>query len=326
MSVETAISDNSESSFLDTVKENLKEKKKISDTSCQVYLRNLKKLNGGKAFDNFDFLKEVEETLKQLDSFKETTKRNYLISIVSVLGLYPEQKETHDKYHQLMMQKKEEIEKKSEDLTKTQEDNWVNWQEVKDQLKLLEEKVAIFYKKKQITDDDFLVLLSYLILALYVLIPPRRNKDYSLMRVVQNFTPDLSTDFNYYDLTKKKFIFNNYKTSKKYGRYDLSVPNALKTVINKYLKHRASKFALDDQDNKPFLIRPDGTVLDKSNSITKVLNKVFGKSIGSSMLRHIFLSDKYLATFKASKLDAEQMAHSPAEQKKYVKEKLTVVL
>ena len=316
----------SNDSFEGTVKENLKDKKKISDTSCGVYLRNLRKLNGGKSLENFDFLKEVEEVIKQLENFKETTKRNYLISIVSILGLYPDYKETHDKYHQLMMQKKEEIEKKSEDITQTQQDNWINWQEVKDQLKLLEEKVQVFYKKKQITDDDFLILLSYLILSLYVLIPPRRNKDYSLMHVVQNFTPELSTEFNYYDLTKKKFIFNNYKTCKKYGRYDLPVPKPLQTVINKYLKHRSSKFALDDQDNKPFLIRPDASPLDKSNCITKVLNKVFGKSIGSSMLRHIFLSDKYLATFKASKLDAEQMAHSPAEQKKYIKEKLTVTV
>ena len=312
--------------FQNQIKENLKEKKKISDASCHVYIRNIRKLNGGKAFTDFDFLKDTEPVLKQLDAFKETTKRNYLISVVSVLGLYPEHKETHDKYHQLMMQKKEEIEKKSEEMTDTQTENWINWDEVKDQLKILEDKVVVFYKKKTCSDDDYLILLSYLILSLYVLIPPRRNKDYSLMRVVQKFSPDLSTEFNYYDLEKKKFIFNNYKTSKKYGRFDLAVPKALQTVINRYLKHRASKFALDDQDNKAFLIRPDGTVLDKSNSITKVLNKVFGKSIGSSMLRHIFLSDKYLATVKASKLDAAAMAHSPDQQKKYIKEKLTVAL
>jgi hypothetical protein len=304
----------------------LKEKKKLSSISTEVYLRNLKKLNSDKTLVNFSFLENSEEVMKKLDSFKDTTKRNYLISIVSILSLYPQLKALHDIYHGLMMQKKSEISDKDSlgMRSETQEENWMDWNSVIEQQKILGAKVDIFYKKRSCTPEDFLTLTAYLIISLYTLIPPRRNKDYSLMRVVNNYTPDLDVGFNYYDCTKKKFIFNNYKTSKKYGRYDLSVPNALKTVINKYLKHRAAKFALDDNENKPFLIKPDGTAMEKSNDITKVLNKVFGKAIGSSMLRHIFLTDKYSTTFKNAKLDAEMMAHSSGQQKEYIKEKLTV--
>jgi hypothetical protein len=66
-------------------------------------------------------------------------------------------------------------------------------------------------------------------------------------------------------------------------------------------------------------MKADGTALARSNDITKLLNKVFGKNIGSSMLRHIFLTDKYGDIFKASKEDSETMAHSLGEQRSYVK-------
>jgi len=72
--------------------------------------------------------------------------------------------------------------------------------------------------------------------------------------------------------------------------------------------------------------KPDGKAMDRSNDITKTLNKVFGKAIGSSMLRHIFLTDKYSTIFKTAKIDAEKMGHSTEEQKNYIKEKLTVTV
>lgn len=317
-----------ENSFRSEIIKLLKEKKKLSEISIEVYLRNLKKLNADKVLENFDFLSDKDKVNEKLEKFKDTTKRNYLISIVSVLSLYPEHKDLHDVYHNLMMQKKSEIlEKESTgERSETQEENWIDWESVKAEHKKLGDKVNIFYKKKTITPEDFQVLTAYMILSLYVLIPPRRNKDYCLMKVVNTFTPELSTDFNYFDISKSKFIFNNYKTSKKYGRFDLSIPATLLRTINKYNKHRVLKFPVDDNDNKHFLIKPDGSSIEKSNDITKILNKVFGKAIGSSMLRHIFLTDKYSTIFKTAKIDAETMGHSTGEQKKYIKEKLTVAL
>ena len=63
----------------------------------------------------------------------------------------------------------------------------------------------------------------------------------------------------------------------------------------------------------------DGHPLVQVNSITKILNKIFGKRISSSALRHIFLSDKYKDVTKDMKADAEMMAHSVGQQKDYIK-------
>jgi hypothetical protein len=63
----------------------------------------------------------------------------------------------------------------------------------------------------------------------------------------------------------------------------------------------------------------DGHPLVQTNSITKLLNRTFGKKISSSALRHIFLSDKYKDVAKDMKEDAEAMAHSVGQQKEYIK-------
>jgi hypothetical protein len=303
----------------------LKDKKKISDASIIVYIRNLKKLNGDKAFTDFKFLDEPEEIMKKLSEYKETTKRNYLVSIVSVLSVFPELKELHDKYYTLMMGKKAELEAADDGkMTDTQSDNWMTWEQVKDIYTQLEQKVGTFYKQKNLSDEQYGEILSYALLSLYINQQPRRNKDYQLMRVVDAFTTELDPKFNYLDMSKKKFIFNVYKTSKKYGRFDMPINKVLFASLKKYFKHRQNKLSLDDLNDKPLLIRYDGKALDKSNDITKLLNKVFGKKIGSSMLRHIFLTDKYDAIIDEQKKDAGTMAHSPSEQKKYVLKPLTV--
>lgn len=303
----------------------LKDKKKISDASIIVYIRNLKKLNGDKAFTDFNFLDSTEEIMKRLSEYKETTKRNYLVTIVSVLSVFPELKELHDKYYTLMMGKKAELEAADDGkMTETQSDNWMTWDQVKDIYTQLEQKVGTFYKQKNLSDEQYGELLSYALMSLYITQQPRRNKDYQLMRVVDAFTTELDPKFNYLDLSKKKFIFNVYKTSKKYGRFDMPINKVLFAALKKYFKHRQTKLSLDDLNDKPLLIRYDGKALDKSNDITKLLNKVFGKKVGSSMLRHIFLTDKYDAIIDEQKKDAGTMAHSPEEQKKYVKKPLQV--
>jgi hypothetical protein len=311
--------------FFESIITALKDKKKISDASIVVYLRNLKKLNEDKAFTDFKFLESTEDIMKKLEAYKETTKRNYLVSIVSVLSVFPESKVLHDKYYTLMMGKKAELEQADDGkMTDTQSDNWLSWDQVTDIYKQLEIKVNTFYKLKNISDEQYSELLSYALLSLYVHQQPRRNKDYQLMRVVDAFTTELDPKFNYLDLAKKKFIFNVYKTSKKYGRFDMPINKVLFASLKKYFKHRQTKLQLDDLNDKPLLIRYDGKTLDKSNDITKLLNKVFGKKIGSSMLRHIFLTDKYDAIMDEQKKDAGTMAHSESEQKKYVKKPLTV--
>jgi integrase len=315
--------------FEESIVNLLKEKKNLSDSSITVYLRNLKKLNDDIPYKDFKFLIDSKKIEEKLKDYKENTKRNYLISIVSVLSLYPQKKQIkklHDIYYDLMMKKNDQIKKEvaPEDLTAKQEENWMSWDQVKQVYKSLEETVDKFVNSEVINEVQYNQLLSYMILSLYVLLEPRRNKDYQLMVIVKQYKKSPETSLlNYLDLTNKKFIFNNYKTSKKYGPKEIAIPDDLYKVIEKYLKHhillRHSKTKLTATNQFPFLVNYGGSPLDKVNSITRILNKTFGKAIGSSMLRHIFLTGKFGPVLEEQKKIAGNMAHSVEQQKDYIK-------
>jgi hypothetical protein len=145
-------------------------------------------------------------------------------------------------------------------------------------------KVATFANKKSITNDQFNILLQFMILSLYTLTPPRRNQDYQQMIVIKKFVPEMTAD-NYLDVSKKRFIFNNYKTSKVYKQKIEDIPANLWNIIKIYLRLKPK--------TESFLCNCEGKPLPHVNSITLILNKIFGKRVGVSMLRNIFLSDKY---------------------------------
>jgi hypothetical protein len=83
------------------------------------------------------------------------------------------------------------------------------------------------------------------------------------------------------------------------------------SVINNYLKHHPQK---NKQKNKKynvhFLVHIDGEAIERSGEITKILNKIFGKNISSSMLRNIYLSSKYGSMMKELKEDTADMGTS----------------
>jgi len=154
------------------------------------------------------------------------------------------------------------------------------------------------------------------------------------MKLVSNYKADMSKDFNYLDLSKKEFIFNSYKTSSKYGSQLVKISNDLWNALVKYFKHHrcvgtrtdGRKVLNENDDGDWFLVYKNYKPLDKVNSITRILNKIFGKAIGSSMLRHIFLTDKYGDTLDKAQKDAKEMAHSSEMQKNYIKKPKDIVV
>jgi integrase len=141
------------------------------------------------------------------------------------------------------------------------------------------------------------------------------------MFVVGKWNDKMDVNKNYLDLSTKKMIFNKYKTAKKYGQQvvDYSDNPALTNAINMYLKHTPlHKGKITKATEFRFLCYEDGSPLTAVNAITRILNKCLGKKVGSSMLRHIFLSNKY--DIKDMKETAEEMGHYLNEALKYAKE------
>ena len=299
------------------------QQKKIAPSTINLYIRNMEILNNNKEIKNINFLNNVDEVLEKLKKYKDNTKRTYLISICSVLSTIPSKKKLYEKYFNLLKDmnlnlKKEEGQNK---LNETQEKNWITWDDVKKKYNELLEKINEFKNSKEINENKYKILLKFIILSLYVLTKPRRNQDYTLMFIIKKYTPNISAEYNYLDLNKKQFIFNVYKTAKTKGEKIKDIPEDLYNNILIYLKYHPlmNNIKMTNNQRIPFLVYFDGSTFDQTNDITNILNKIFKKKIGSSMLRHIYLSSKYGDILKEQKEDAEDMGHSVQMQKDYIK-------
>jgi len=116
-----------------------------------------------------------------------------------------------NKYYKALFLKERNIfaEKPAHEKSETQAENWLSWDEVKEVFNKLKEKAEEIGNKSRLSNADKKVLENYMILALYVLQPPRRNDWY-----YTEIGKGEDNKKNYVDLKDKKYIFNNYKTAK----------------------------------------------------------------------------------------------------------------
>ncbi len=301
----------------------------IAEPTAMAYVKALAQLNGGKPFKNLAFLRNTEEIDKAVGTYAESTQRTLYATLVSVLGLVKSRagyKAPFTHYYTELEKRTSEAKATEAKNVKTakQAENWLSWETVMKRKGELAAEVATATKEgtaKSLTPAQFETLLSYVVLSLYTDIQPRRNADYLQMYVVKRHTDKMPTTQNYYDLATQSFVFNAYKTAKKYGtqREELSEP--LKATMALFLKYHPlwTGAAKRKADPVKLLVDAKGEPLTAVNAITRILNRIFGKKVGSSMLRHIFLSDKYGDTLTEMKKDSAAMGHSLELQKAYVK-------
>jgi len=304
----------------------LQEKKNTTESTADAYLRTLILLNDKKAFKSLLFLKKTDAIMDKIKDYAISTRKNIIATIASVLSLYnqPGYKKTYQFYSDKLKELHAEMdEKRGDTLVKTDKEtkNWVEWVDVEKKRDELKEQDAGFVNQKSITLAQYDTLMAYLILCLYTYIPPRRNQDYQEMWVVRDWKESMPKDRNYLDLHGQQFIFNKYKTAKSSGEQRIPIPdNELKDAVVAYLKHNPHYRASKNKSTEfRFLVKADGTPLTVVNAITRILNKVFGKNIGSSMLRHSYLSKKYGSVLEDMKEDADAMAHGMDVQKTYIR-------
>lgn len=292
--------------------------KGLSPNSVKIYVRNIEKLNDGE-LKNFNFLKDVDKILGKLEKYKPNTKRTFLISIVSCLGVMCGGNKPLTKLHKIyqdkMMGVDSEIKSTPSDVkSDTQKENWVDWEIVKNTLEELKAKVDI--KKKVINETEYNRLLDFVVLSLYVYQPPRRNSDYLNMVIVKTVGDANETDKNYFVIDSSEFIFNIFKTARKEGQVIIKVSEEMMNVIKTYLKYHplVKGKTVKKGEKVPFLVFYNGDKLHLINAITRILNKIFGKRVGSSMLRASYLTGKYGDIKTEQKEDAREMSHSVSTQ------------
>lgn len=247
-------------------------------------------------------MEDVEDTLEKITDDMPLSSRKTLMSALYAM--------TGDKkYHEVMMalssQHTSEIRKQEK--SEKQEENWMSYKEVMDVVeKYRKDTVKLFQSKVPLEGYDLMRAQHYLILALTtgVFIPPRRSLDWTDMNI-RNPQPTN----NYID--KSKFHFVTYKTAKTYGEQTVEMPRQLRILLTKWIKINPSDYLLVNMDMSRM----------HTSRLTKELNTIFDKKVSTSLLRNIYISDKFGHMPKLIDMEdiAEKMGHDVSMQMKYIK-------
>ena len=307
--------------FIPTLEAALIEKRKIAASTAAQYMRSLYVLNGKRPYKNLAWTKDYEGLQKIIDTYAFNTQNNLYTVLSATLALYNDKstyKAAYKYWRDKMMtgrrqQKSQDPHIKSE----KQEEAWLSWADVQKKKEEMDKTVEGLASKSSLTASEYEKALQHIVLCLYTEVAPRRNMDYLQMYVVRKMPKEPETTKNYYDMETHKFYFNVYKTAKKYGCQIVDVPEPLQKCLATFI----AKHPLNKNKAKEFklLVKHDGEPYTQLNSITRILNTVFGKKLGSSMLRHIYISNKFGNTINEMEKTAEDMGHSPTEQREYSK-------
>jgi hypothetical protein len=307
------------SEFMLNLQRRLIDERKVAESTATQYLQTLWKLSGEKKFNNLAWTKKYDDVQAIIDTYAPSTRGTQYGTLASVLSLFadkPSYKKVYRHWREKSSDERKAVSQQDpHKMSEKQEENWITWDEVEKKKSGLKEDVLQLSSLKKLNEGQYDTMLQYAVLSLYCDIPPRRNQDYLDMYVVKKLPKEYSTDKNFYDLQSKQFVFNKYKTAKTYGEQRIAVPESLQEALAAYFKFHPHR----TQKEFKMLVKYDGSDLNTVNAITRILNRIFERNVGSSMLRHIYLSSRYNGTNKEMDGVADAMAHSRSMQNAYIK-------
>ena len=285
-------------------------------------LKNIAKGTGLDFNEPYDFVKHYDAVMKYLMTLKTNVRKTKLASVVVILQ-DPDYNDVEDeeldevlaKYNMQMYMDAREVakEEKEQKFSKKKEDNYISWAEVeKIYANLKKETDHLWDPTLRLCKSQFFRLQDFVILSVYILIPPRRSKDYTKFKI---HNIDKKTD-NYMEVPQRKkkqskFVFNDYKNASRLGTEFVDIPFSLKKIIDKWTKINPFDYLIVNTKFEEMVVQ----------SLTRILNRLFEREISTTMLRNIYLT----SIFEHVDLkDLEESAHNMGNNQitrilKYVK-------
>jgi hypothetical protein len=277
--------------------EQIKSTRKITQSSLNLYERNIKRLIKESQSEDPNVFTS-DETIAKLLCQSNNTLANYLATILVVLGL--DKVKNKDRIEQINNRLKE-VNKSIKTGAMKKDTEIVKWQTILD---LSDNYRNKFFKTKQNKQEAS----ESLLLNFYTLFPPQRSEVFSGLKVVVSKTEPTDTENNFLwqkNNTSFYIVLNKYKTVNKHGRI-------VEQITDKTLIKMIKKFITDF--NPIFLFENDKGTL-KPSDISRVLCKItkpIGDCLSSSNFRHIYLTHKYGDMVKDLENTTMMMGNTPA--------------
>jgi hypothetical protein len=299
--------------FMDDLYIELLSKTTLQEPTIKKYIGNLFRINQGD-FNNLQFLNNKQKVMDFINNYSVGTQKNYLTSILTILKTLNINKniDFYENEFNKTLQKYIEYEPV---LKEKQKEISISWNEIQKIKKNIYKKI----NKKNPTKNNIIDVINYFIASLYTDVEPRRNEWVNTL-FVKSWNDKMPDNVNYVDLLNKQFIFNVYKTDGVYGQQIFSYKNN-KPFINAlqlYKRQRNIKVnKMKKNQTIPFLITYNNESLNHAKQLNRILNNIFGEHIGSSMLRHIYITHHHGEQHKLMKETANKMGHSTNTQQYY---------
>ena len=290
----------------------------LSDGSLRTYtsiVNNLAKQMKLEIKQPSDVIAHSAAIIKHLEAVQPKTRKTRLACLIVFIDKDgSKSKDAAVEAFRKLMNSDADVAKKeveSQELTEKQQKGMMTMDEVMEKYNTLEKEVAPLLNKASLTPIQFNHVQIYVLLSCLLLIPPRRSLDFTEFKI-RNVV-DESTE-NYMKTEKKvpSFVFNTYKTAKKYGKQVEVIPKKLATIMKKWCK-------LNTHDYLLMNTKQSGKI--SPTQLMHLLHAFFEKPLSTSLLRHIYLSDKYkdVPALKDMKDTAAAMGHSLGQALEYVK-------
>jgi hypothetical protein len=305
-----------------------KQGREIQPSTMKVYINNInalsKMMNDGKSVAGFEWLENKDSVMEKLEEKKLnfTTIRNYLNAVIIYLYAFSEngsldplikqyeikRDELNQQYDEMNASNLWSDNQSKNMITRADLDNVITQIGTEIKQQKLKEKCICNVNQKGL-------LQTYLILNIHRTLPLRnelgcckvmRKREYNKQ------TQEMKNKTNYLLIEKNNmtFHFNDFKTQKKYGERVIDIPSNLKRTIRFYLRF------FPDEDY--LLCKWNGEPIGTNNVsqlLTKQFKKRIGKSVSTTLLRKLYLSDKYMAVkdqLKDMETDNHIAGHSQA--------------
>jgi hypothetical protein len=268
----------------------------LKTNTIKQYETHLNKLKKIFETDNWDFLSDPEKVNEALKDKAYTSRRNSFNAIIVLLmalnhdDKYTELIEKYDKMRNELNSKYDE-EMSSGKISEKQKNNFVEYEKVEEMIKTMENEIKSqgLKKKEKLTGKEKELLMVYTLYNMLIRIPTRN--DMALQRLISKTAYNKLSDEekknnNYLVKEKNKMfgVYNEYKTSKKYGEKKIDIPKDLEKILNMYINKTGKKVG------DVLFTSSTGNPLSRnmiSQLLMKTSKKYLNASVSTTLMRKI---------------------------------------